>query len=187
MNIADFFIDKYNELEAERDALRKELETIKAENKDYGVFDLSAGADMVKVELASEYRFTDKSCNIVHLGTKRIREIMGKTQDELILWAKAFSVGSYYGKMLEVRSERYRYTIKTVDMDGQTLYAFDPRKSTDLVKIDCDEYDLGEWAPKGNLGELERKAYTEIIDYMNRALVKAQEIEDEKESANADE
>lgn len=180
MDIADFFIAKYNELEQERDELRKELDTLKSDSRDYGVFDLGEGIAMVKVNLTSSYNFKDRSHNIVKLGSERIEELIDKPQDELIRWAKGFSVGSYYGKVLEVERTRYRYTIKTVDMDGETVYAFDPSKSDELVKIGEPEYDTGEWAPDDKLDSITDKAYDAIVDRLRDALIKAQEVEAEK-------
>lgn len=182
MDIADFFISKYNELEAERDELRNELDTLKADNREYGVFDLCDGIGMVKFNVTGSYNFTDKSYNIVKLGSARIQELIDKPQDELIRWAKVFSVGSYYGKVLEVERTRYRYTIRIVDMDGAKDYAFDPSKSTDLIEIDNPEYATGEWAPEDKLNSITDKAYDVIVDRLRDALIKAQQVEAEKEA-----
>lgn len=179
-SIADFFIDKYNALEAERDGLREELDSIKADNRQYGVFDLCKGIAMVKVNLTSSYNFKDECRNIVKLGSERIRELIDKPHDELIRWAKGFEVVSYYGKVLEVERERYRYTIKTVDMDGETVYAFDPSKGDELVEIGGPEHKTGEWEPEDNLDSILDIAYDKIVNGLNNALIKAQEVEAEK-------
>lgn len=180
MNIEDFFINEYKNIKAERDDLRKELDSIKADNRQYGVFDLGEGIAMVRVDLTGSYNFKDESLSIVKLGSERIQELIDKPQDELIRWAKGFRVGSYYGKVLEVKRERYRYTIKTVDMDGETLYAFDPSKGYDLVEIGKPEHKTDEWEPEDNLDRILDIAYDKIVDGLRSALIKAQEVEAEK-------
>lgn len=176
MNIADFFIDKYQQIEAERDELRQELDAIKATNKDYGVFDLGQGIDMVNVNVDSYY-MDMKTLNVVKLGSERIQELIEKPQDELISWAKSFELGSYHGKVLTVKYGRYRYTIKIVDMDGETVYAFDPRKDDDLVKIGKREYSTEEWAPEVRLGSILESAYGEIVEALRSALTTAKNVE----------
>lgn len=176
MNIEDFFIKEYTDLKEENQRLKDELASKQPAGSMYGVTDLGQGIEMVMVKVEGSYTFTSGNYDIVKMGSEKLREIEGYSDDKLIQWAEGFKYGSYYGNVLEIEKKKYRYTVEITDMDGTELYALDPRHGRPIVELGGDDA-LNEWVESSHLEELLAMAADIIRERIEMAIAKAAENE----------
>lgn len=184
MTIEELFVSEYRRIQDENEELKAQIEFANMPDSKYGVFDLGASVDLVRVRIESRYTFTSDSYDIVKLGSEKLREIIDYEDSKLLAWAKSFSYGNWSSNVLSIEEVKYRYSIRVTDLDGTKVYALDPRKGIDpLVKlVEYEDYEdhedvIGEWIKASFKDSVLEAACDVLRDRLMSAVEKAEENE----------
>lgn len=186
MTIEELFVSEYRRIQDENEELKAQIEFANMPDSKYGVFDLGANVDLVRVRIENRYVFTGDSYKIVKLGSDKLREIIDYEDSELLDWAKSFGYGNWDSKVLSIEEAKYRYSIRVTDLDGTKVYALDPRKSVEpLIEIEDEFEDYEEAIGRYVTADLKDKVLESACDVLRDRLMSAVEQAEENEAQSA--
>lgn len=178
--IEDFFIKEYERVIAENKKLKSELDKIKS-NREFGITDLGEPVNLVKVEVSTQSYFWDNT----GFSKDQLEEILSLPNESFIERMKRIKREDYdYDHAFYVEKERYRYSIKVKDLDGVKQYAFDNTKYQNLVSLQFDELDTGDWFEACYLSDIEKIAVQELREAIERRIEKIEKAKAGEQDAN---
>ena len=184
MTLEGFFLQDYTRLREENEILRKQIADAKKENSSrYGVFDLCEPVDLVKVSVQSDYVFTG-DYGLEKYSADEVQAILDQPAEDFKRWATTFNL-YYNNRPIEIERKRYAFSVRVVDMDGERVFAFDPRKSERLVEFGRYEDDMADnldsFMPADMEDKLVSAAIQEARDYLGKAIEKKRAKESSEE------
>ena len=171
MNIEDFFIEKYKELEDKNNKLVMELLKHSKEEHEFGVFPTDNNLCLVKVKNIS---YWDMDSGIfAGKNSQEIEKLKSKI-DNAFNW----NVG-YGSKAITVDEQVFPFSF-CVKLPGKTIrYAVDNNGITENIN-DADEPILSSWCNAELLDELKDMAKQELLHEMDKRIERLRKDEEKE-------
>ena len=167
MNIEDFFIEKYMQLEKENKQL---METVQEEKREFGVFPSVDNLKLVRVSHVSSWNMNDG----IFKGktSQELKQMKSKIDD-------AFNWNVNYGKAITVEEQIFPFSF-WVNMPGKTIrYAVD--ENGEVVKIDkTNEPKLSKWCNAELREGLKEMAKQVLLEEMEKRIERLRKDEEKE-------